>query len=54
LVAATDVRPSYFGHDELARYALVLKSLGDAEAIRAKILSAFELAATTEDEKGRA
>ena len=44
LVVATGMRPSYFGHDEFARYAPGLKSLTDAEAIRAKILSAFELA----------
>jgi NADH:ubiquinone reductase (H+-translocating) len=43
LVVATGMRPSYFGHDEFARYAPGLKSLGDAEAIRAKILRAFEL-----------
>jgi NADH dehydrogenase len=54
LMVATGMRPSYFGHDEFARYAPGLKSLGDAEAIRAKILSAFELAATTEDEDERA
>src|SRR6516165_2819034 len=48
LVVATGMRPSYFGHDEFARYAPGLKSLGDAETIRAKILGAFELAATTE------
>jgi NADH:ubiquinone reductase (H+-translocating) len=55
LVVATGMRPSYFGHDEFARYAPGLKSLGDAETIRAKILSAFELATTTddEDERGR-
>jgi NADH:ubiquinone reductase (H+-translocating) len=53
LVVATGMRPSYFGHDEFARYAPGLKSLGDAETIRAKILSAFELAATTEDEDAR-
>jgi NADH:quinone reductase (non-electrogenic) len=53
LVVATGMRPSYFGHDEFARYAPGLKSLGDAEAIRAKILGAFELAATTEDEDER-
>src|SRR4029077_7589854 len=46
--------PSYFGHDEFARYAPGLKSLSDAETIRAKILSAFELAETTEDEGERA
>src|SRR5580692_11636007 len=54
LVVATGMRPSYFGHDEFARYAPGLKSLGDAETIRAKILSAFELAATTDDEVERA
>ena len=54
LVVATGMRPSYFGHDEFARYAPGLKSLGDAETIRAKILGAFELAVTTEDEGERA
>jgi NADH:quinone reductase (non-electrogenic) len=54
LVIATGMRPSYFGHDEFARYAPGLKSLSDAEAIRAKILGAFELAATTDDEAERA
>src|SRR4051812_6479325 len=50
LVVATGMRPSYFGHDEFARYAPGLKNLSDAEMIRAKILIAFERAATTEDE----
>ena len=54
LVVATGTRPSYFGHDEFARYAPPLKSLGDAETIRAKVLSGFELAETTEDEDERA
>ena len=54
LVVATGMRPSYFGHDEFARYAPGLKSLSDAETIRAKILSAFELAEATEDEGERA
>jgi NADH dehydrogenase len=54
LVVATGMRPSYFGHDEFARYAPALKNLSDAETIRAKILGAFELAATTEDEGERA
>src|ERR1700674_2386752 len=53
LVVATGMRPSYFGQDEFARYAPGLKSLSDAERIRAKILGAFELAATTEDEDER-
>src|SRR5215470_8674827 len=54
LVVATGMRPSYFGHDEFARHAPGLKSLNDAETIRAKILGAFELAATTDDEGERA
>jgi NADH:ubiquinone reductase (H+-translocating) len=54
LVVATGMRPSYFGHDEFARYAPGLKNLTDAETIRAKILGAFELAATTEDDDERA
>ena len=54
LVVATGMRPSYFGHDEFAQHAPGLKNLSDAEAIRAKILGAFELAATTEDDSERA
>ena len=54
LVIATGMRPSYFGHDEFARFAPGLKSLSDAEMIRAKILGAFELAESTDDEKERA
>ncbi|WP_128970966.1 NAD(P)/FAD-dependent oxidoreductase [Bradyrhizobium tropiciagri] len=54
LVVATGARPSYFGHDEFAQHAPGLKNLSDAETIRAKILGAFELAATTEDESERA
>jgi NADH:ubiquinone reductase (H+-translocating) len=54
LVVATGMRPSYFGHDEFARYAPGLKSLNDAETIRTKILGAFEFAETTEDENERA
>ena len=54
LVIAAGMRPSYFGHDEFARYAPGLKSLSDAETIRAKILSAYELADATDDETERA
>jgi NADH dehydrogenase len=53
LVVATGMRPSYFGHDEFARYAPGLKNLNDAETIRAKILGAFELAIMAEDEDER-
>src|SRR6201990_2476663 len=54
LVIAAGMRPSYFGHDEFARFAPGLKSLNDAETIRTKILSAFELAESTDDQKERA
>jgi NADH dehydrogenase len=54
LVVATGMRPSYFGHDEFAANAPGLKNLNDAELIRTKILSAFELAESTDDEKERA
>src|SRR6202040_3465978 len=54
LVIAAGMQPSYFGHDEFAKYAPGLKSLSDAETIRAKILSAYELADTTDDENERA
>jgi NADH dehydrogenase len=48
------MRPSYFGHDEFARFAPGLKSLNDAETIRTKTLSAFESAESTDDPKERA
>lgn len=54
LVVATGMIPSYFGHDEFARFAPGLKSLNDAETIRTRILSAFELAESTDDTKERA
>src|SRR3954466_13453598 len=54
LVIAAGVQPSYFGHDEFSRSAPALKNLGDATAIRAKILSAYERAETTDDEAERA
>ncbi|UVK38836.1 NAD(P)/FAD-dependent oxidoreductase [Mesorhizobium sp. AR10] len=54
LVVATGTRPSYFGHDEFAAFAPGIKTLADAEAIRTKILSAFEMAEATEDESERA
>src|SRR5260221_4197819 len=54
LVVATGMQPSYFGHDEFARHAPGLKSLSDAETIRARILGAYELADTTDDDDERA
>jgi NADH dehydrogenase len=44
LILATGVTHSYFGHEEFAPFAPGLKSLADAEAIRNKILQAFEQA----------
>jgi len=49
LVVATGMQSSYFGHDEFAKYAPCLKTIADAEAIRTKILGAYELAESIED-----
>ena len=53
LIIAAGMQSSYFGHDEFARYAPGLKNLRDAETIRTKILSAYELAELTDDETER-
>jgi NADH:ubiquinone reductase (H+-translocating) len=49
LVIAAGTQSSYFGHNEFARYAPCLKTLTDAEAIRSKVLSAYEMAEFTDD-----
>jgi NADH dehydrogenase len=49
LVVATGVLPSYYGHDEFAAHAPALKTVADAEAIRGKILRAYELAELSDD-----
>lgn len=49
LILATGAQHSYFGHDEFAKYAPGLKTLGDAVALRNKILKAFEAAEVEED-----
>src|SRR5262245_7499746 len=49
LVLATGATHNYFGHPEFATYAPGLKTLGDAEAIRNRILRAFELAEAEDD-----
>src|SRR6266436_1780196 len=49
LILATGASHSYFGHNEFAEYAPGLKSLGEAEAARNRILQAFELAEAEED-----
>ena len=53
LIIAAGMQSSYFGHDEFAKYAPGLKNLSDAETIRTKILSAYELAELTDDESER-
>jgi len=53
LVVAAGVQSSYFGHNEFSKYAPCLKTITDAQAIRSKILSAYELAESTEDENER-
>ncbi|HME40417.1 MAG TPA: NAD(P)/FAD-dependent oxidoreductase [Steroidobacteraceae bacterium] len=54
LIIATGVQSSYFGHDEFGKYAPSLKTITDAEAIRAKILSAYERAELSDDPTERA
>lgn len=49
LVVAAGAGDSYFGHDEWERDAPGMKSLDDAYRIRTRILSAFELAETSDD-----
>src|SRR5271156_5228484 len=49
LILATGVTHSYFGHNEFEKFAPGLKTLADAEAIRNKILQAFEQAEAEED-----
>jgi NADH:ubiquinone reductase (H+-translocating) len=51
LILATGVRHSYFGHDEFEKFAPGLKSVGDALAVRNKVLEAFEQAEAEEDPK---
>jgi NADH dehydrogenase len=49
LILATGVTHSYFGHNEFEKFAPGLKSLADAEAVRNKVLQAFEQAEAEED-----
>jgi NADH:ubiquinone reductase (H+-translocating) len=53
LILAPGMQASYFGHDEFARHAPSLKTVADAELVRAKVLSAYELAEETEDPVAR-
>jgi NADH dehydrogenase len=49
LILATGATHSYFGHNEFAPFAPGMKSLADAESVRAKVLKAFETAEIEED-----
>jgi NADH:ubiquinone reductase (H+-translocating) len=49
LILATGASHSYFGHNEFAPFAPGMKTLADAESVRAKVLKAFETAEIEED-----
>ena len=53
LVLAAGATHAYFGHDDWMEHAPGLKTLADALAIRARILSAFERAEAALDPAGR-
>jgi NADH dehydrogenase len=53
LVVASGATHAYFGHDDWGRHALGLKTLQDALAIRARILTAFERAELEPDARRR-
>ncbi|HET6499559.1 MAG TPA: NAD(P)/FAD-dependent oxidoreductase [Amycolatopsis sp.] len=49
LIVSAGLGQSYFGHDEFARFAPGMKTIGDALTIRGKILDAFEMAESLSD-----
>jgi NADH dehydrogenase len=49
LIVATGANQSYFGHDELARYAPGMKTIDDALELRRRIFGAFEMAEIAAD-----
>ena len=53
LIVAAGAGHAYFGHDEWAQHARGLKTLDDALAIRARILTAFERAELETDSQRR-
>jgi NADH dehydrogenase FAD-containing subunit len=53
LILATGASHSYFGHDKFERFAPGMKTLGDAVAIRNRVLQAFERAEVEEDPSAR-
>ena len=50
LIVATGARHSYFGHEDWEKFAPGLKSLDDAVEIRRRMLLAFEIAETAEND----
>lgn len=54
LILATGADYSFFGNDEWAQYAMVVKTMEDALAIRERLLAAFELAEKEIDASERA
>ena len=53
LIIASGSTHAYFGHDDWAQHAMGLKTLEDALAVRAQILTAFERAELEPDGKRR-
>ena len=53
LVVAAGATHAFFGHDDWSRHVLALKTLDDALAIRARILTAFERAELEPDPQRR-
>jgi NADH dehydrogenase len=54
LIVATGATHSYFGRDDWAEHAPGLKTLADAQGIRARLLEAFEQAESAQDAGERA
>ena len=53
LIIAAGGQTSYFGHDELGRHSLSMKTLDDALILRERIFGAFEMAETEPDAEAR-
>jgi len=53
LIVSAGAGQSYFGHDEFAQYAPGMKTIDDALELRGRILGAFEMAETEDDEEAR-
>lgn len=53
LIVAAGVETTYYGHDELSRWAPGMKSIDDALELRGRIFGAFEMAETEPDAAAR-